>query len=63
MLESHLNFVLEPHLNPRKSCSEGVQDESMNDTFCDLEPNELLGRHAGSDFVLAPHLSPPEELL
>ena len=35
----------------------------MNDTFCDLEPDELLGRHPESHFVHAPHLKPPEELL
>ena len=35
----------------------------MNDTFCDREPDELLGRHPGSHFVLAPHLKPLEELL
>ena len=29
----------------------------MNDTFCDLEPDELLGRHPGSHFVLEPHLN------
>ena len=45
------------------SCSEGVQDESMNDTFSDREPDELLRRHPGSHFVLAPHLKHPEELL
>ena len=33
----------------------------MNETLCDLESDELLGRHPGSHFVLTPHLKPREE--
>ena len=45
-----------------KRCSEGVQNESMNGKACDLEPDELLGRHPGSHFVFTPHLKLREEL-
>ena len=33
----------------------------MNETLCDLESDELLGRHPGSHFVLTPHLKHREE--